>query len=102
MTEREQKARTPTNKDIQKAIEGLASAYHEFVQALMVREDDERQQRRYLRDRLDAIVGTLERMQKQVDRRFDQVWTEVDALKARVDELEGRTDASNAAQSSQS
>lgn len=91
MTEREQKARGPTNRDIQKAIEGLAAAYHEFVLALTAREDDDRRERRYLRERLDGIAGTLERMQKQVDRRFDQVWQEMDALKARVDKLDGGT-----------
>lgn len=80
--------RTPTNKDIHKAIEGLAQAYHQFVQALETRERTERDERRYLRDRLDAIAGHLDRMQKQVDRRFDQVWQEVDALKERITEIE--------------
>lgn len=88
MTEREQKVRGPTNKDIKAAIESLALAYHEFVQALMAREDTERADRRYLRERLDTIAGTLDRMQKQIDRRFDQVWREVDDLKGRVDKLE--------------
>lgn len=95
MTEREQKVRGPSNKDIHAAINTLAQAYHEFVLALETREKTERDERRYLRDRLDAIAGHLDRMQKQVDRRFDQVWQEVDALKERVDKLEGR-DASNA------
>lgn len=88
MTERERHARGPTNKDIRQAIEDLAGAYHAFAQALLAREDAERAERRYLRERLEVIAGTLDRMQKQVDRRFDQVWTEVDALKERVGKLE--------------
>lgn len=93
MTEREQKARGPTNSQILAAVQNLARAYDEFAQALMAREDTERAERRYNRDRLDAIAGTLERMQKQIDRRFDQVWREMDALKERIDKF----DASNAA-----
>lgn len=95
MTEREQKARGPTNGQILAAVQNLARAYDEFAQALMAREDTERAERRYNRDRLDAIAGTLERMQKQIDRRFDQVWKEMDALKDRVDTLEGQRNAGN-------
>lgn len=89
MTERH---KAPSNRDIRTAIDSLAAAYHEFAQALLAREDAERSERRYLRERLDAIAGTLDRMQQQVDRRFDQVWTEMDALKARVDKLEAGSD----------
>lgn len=96
MTEQERKTRGPTNTDIKAAIESLAQAYHQFVQALTAREDSERAERRYLRDRLDAIAGTLERYQRQVDRRFDQVWREIDQIKAALPTQQD-DDASNAA-----
>lgn len=89
MTEREQKPRGPTNKDIQRAIEGLAQAYHEFVQALQAREESDRHERRYIRDRLDQLFGAVDGVQKKVDRQLDQVWKEVDALRERIDRLEG-------------
>lgn len=89
MTEREQKPRGPTNKDIKAAIEGLAQAYHEFVQALMAKEEEERRQRRYVVDRLDRLFGAVDTLQRKVDGQLDQVWKEVDALRERVDRLEG-------------
>ena len=92
MTERQ---RRPNNQAILSAVEDLAAAYHAFAQALLAREDAERGERRYLRERLDAIAGHLERLQTQMDRRFDQVWQEVDALKVRIEKIEaghGATD----------
>lgn len=88
MTEREQKVRGPSNKAILEAIESLGLAYHQFASALQAREEDDRRERRAQRETLDRILGTLERLQQQIDRRFDQVWKEVDALRERVDKLE--------------
>lgn len=87
MTERTKK---PTNAEIHAAITNLAHAYHEFVQVLMAREEDERHERQQIRERLDSIYGIVDRMQKQVDRRFDQVWNAVDALTQRVSALEAQ------------
>lgn len=88
MTERVRASKRPSIQTILDAIESLTEAYHQFASAWSAHEDTERAERRYLRERLDAIAGHLDRMQMQIDRRFDQVWQELDALKARVDKHE--------------
>jgi hypothetical protein len=101
MTEREQKARGPTNKAILEAVENLALAYHQFASALQAREDADRNERRYLRDRIDQLFGQVDAVQRKVDRQLDRRDTEFDAFREDVERrlaaLEGHNDASDEA-----
>lgn len=94
MTEREQKARTPqpTLAQVLAAVESLGQAYHAFASAFSAWQDDDRKQReldkeerRYLRQRVDQLFGQLDLFQRKVDRQFDEVWREIDALKGQQD-----------------
>lgn len=78
----------PTNADIRAAIETLSQAYHQFVGALTAREAEDRRlrendriERRALRERLDQFFGRLDFMEKKIDRQFDQRDQEFDQFK---------------------